>query len=74
MKLNQMLVLYISVFVGSILGIALLPEFASQCATAANDSNIAGTVTATFVGDIMPMIWGALCLGGLAGALYKMFR
>jgi len=74
MKLSYQLITYISVFIGSILGVSLLPEFAYQCSLAAANDSINGTITEMFVGTIMPMLWGALCLGGLAGALYKMFK
>ena len=73
MGVNQMIV-YISTFVGSIVGLALAPNFVGYCVAAANDANITGTIAAIFYNPILPILYGTLCIAGLAAAIYKMFR
>lgn len=67
------IILYIMVFVSSVVGISLLPDFAGYCATAAADGNITGTITETVV-NLLPMLYGVICIAGMVGPIYKLFR
>lgn len=61
------------VFVASLVGITLLPEFANQCRIAGNNDSLPSMV-ATIVQTILPLLYGVICIAGMVGPLYKLFR
>lgn len=70
------IILFISVFIGSIFGLALLPDFYTFCETASWSFNSTDYET---IFDIilllaLPILWVILCLTGLAGAMYGIWR
>ena len=70
-KGGQEIVLYIMVFIASVIGISLLPEFAYQCTVAQDNASVTG-ITSTVVG-LLPMLYGVICIAGMVGPIYKLF-
>lgn len=67
------IVLYIMVFVASIVGITLLPEFTDQCVAADNHASVTGVVS-TVVTTILPLLYAVLCIAGMVAPIYKLMR
>lgn len=70
------ILIFISVFVGSVFGLALLPDFYGFCLTASYAFN---NTTYETVYDIilllaLPILYVILILSGLAGAMYGVWR
>ena len=68
------LMVYITRFIGGIVGLALAPDFVSYCAVVAADTNVTGTPAEIFYSTILPILYAVLCVAGIAGGIYKMFR
>ena len=66
------IILYIMVFISSVIGISLLPDFAGYCAAAQADTNVTG-ITDTVVG-LLPMLYAVICIAGMVGPIYQLFR
>ena len=69
---SKNIVLYIMVFIASVIGISLLPEFAYQCAQAQANTSVTG-ITDTVVG-LLPMLYAVVCIAGMVGPIYALFR
>ena len=68
------MMIYITAFIGGIIGLALAPDFVGYCASVANDTNVSGTPSEIFYSTILPILYAVLCVAGIAGGIYKMFR
>lgn len=66
------ILLYIMVFISSLVGITLLPEFAYQVTLAQANASITG-ITDTMVG-LLPMLYAVICIAGMVAPIYKLFR
>lgn len=67
------IMLFISVFVGSLVGLLLGPTFTYQCSVAAANNSTPESIQ-VFLTLILPMLWYVLCIIGLAGAMYGVWR
>jgi len=68
------LMVYLSAFIGGIVGLSLAPDFVGYCNTVANDANVTGTTSEVFYATILPILYAVLCVAGIAGGIYKMFK
>jgi len=68
------MMVYITAFIGGIIGLSLAPDFVGYCASVANDANVTGTPSEVFYATILPILYAVLCVAGIAGGIYKMFR
>jgi hypothetical protein len=66
------MMIYIGVFIGSIVALALAPTFMTYCTAAGNATS--DTVVKLFYNTILPILYAVCCIAGLAGATYKLFK
>ncbi len=73
---GSFILLFLSVFIGCIFGLALTSSFVGFCNTASYSFN---NTTNEAIMDVMlqlilPLLWVVLCVMGLAGAMYGVWR
>lgn len=68
----SLMMVYIGVFIGSIVALALAPTFMTY--TTAADAATNDTVVSLFYATILPILYAVCCIAGLAGATYKLFK